>query len=87
MGYDPKLGDRVRDRVTGFEGIVIAITVWLNGCRRATVQSRELKDGATIPAESFDVEQLELRQTNAVPPCAPTGGPCASPTRPSPPSR
>ena len=27
------LGDKVRDRVTAYTGIAIAITDWLNGCR------------------------------------------------------
>jgi hypothetical protein len=42
-----QLGDRVRDRMTGFSGIAIAITEWLYNCRRITVQPTELdKDGS-----------------------------------------
>ena len=32
------LGDEVKDTITGFKGIVVARTEWLNGCARVTVQ-------------------------------------------------
>jgi hypothetical protein len=28
------LGDKVKDRITGLEGIAIGVTTWLYGCRR-----------------------------------------------------
>ncbi len=31
------LGDQIKDGVTGFEGIVTAISEYLNGCRRVCV--------------------------------------------------
>lgn len=37
-----KLGDLVRDRVTGYTGIVVGITEWLYGGRQIGVQSRYL---------------------------------------------
>jgi hypothetical protein len=56
-----ELGDRVKDRLTGFEGIAIAITEWLYNCRRITVQPTDLdKDGAVAKAESFDEDQVEI---------------------------
>lgn len=54
------LGDHVRDRITGFEGIITGITRWLTGCDRAVVQSRILHEGRPQMSESFDVMQLEL---------------------------
>lgn len=54
------LGDLVRDRVTGFEGIVTGMTRWLTGCDRAVVQSRVLHEGRPQMSESFDVMQLEI---------------------------
>lgn len=60
-----KLGDLVRDRVTGFAGIVMCRTDWLNGCIRIGVQPRELKDGKPIDALTFDVEQLLLVESGA----------------------
>ena len=41
-----QLGDLVKDKVTGFTGIVICRAVWLNGCARLTVQPQKVgKDG------------------------------------------
>lgn len=57
---DCKLGDDVRDSITGLTGCVIAKTEWLNGCWRITVQPRELKDGKPVDSCVFDVEQLEI---------------------------
>ena len=53
-----KLGMKVRDTVSGFEGIVTAITEWLNGCVRVSVQPRVDKDGKMPDNVTFDVEQL-----------------------------
>lgn len=92
-----KLGDVVRDSISGMEGVVIADTMWLNGCRRLQVQPRELKDGKPVEGQSFDEEQLELvtgsvlaskgRERQAQPARAYTGGPGAEPTRQSTPPR
>lgn len=53
-------GDRVQDVITGFEGIVVCITDWLNGCIRVGVQSDKLKDGKPLNAEYFDEVQVEI---------------------------
>lgn len=53
-------GQEVRDTITGFTGIVVATTEWLNGCRRITVQSPELKDGRPVDTVTFDEPQLKL---------------------------
>jgi hypothetical protein len=49
-----KLGSKVRDVITGLEGIAICRAVWLNGCVRITVQPQETKDGKTVDSECFD---------------------------------
>lgn len=69
------LGDEARHIITGFSGIVIALTEWLNGCVRVTVQSRELKDGKTIEAQSFDLQEVEVTQAGAVAPIADADAP------------
>ncbi len=67
-----ELGDRVRDRMTKFEGIVIATTEWLYNCRRITVQPTDLdKDGAVAKTESFDEDQLEIVEKSAFVPKVP----------------
>jgi len=61
-----KLGDKVKDRIIGLEGIVVARTDWLNGCIRMLVQPQELKDGKPVETSSFDIEELILIQADAV---------------------
>lgn len=55
-----RLGDLVKDRVTGFEGVAICRSEWLNRCVRITIQPRNLKDGKVIDGDCFDIEQLEV---------------------------
>jgi hypothetical protein len=58
-----ELGIKVRDKVTGYTGIVTGRTEWLYGCRRYVVQSQEMKDGKPIESQSFDEDALEVIQT------------------------
>ena len=78
-----ELGDRVADRMTLLEGIVVAKTQWLYGCNRITVQPTQLKDGRPQELLSFDEPQLEVIKAGAFP--AETlngvGGPRQEPTR------
>lgn len=54
-------GDEVKDKISGFVGVVIARTDWFNGCVRYTIQSQQLKDNsAPGEAHTFDDEQLDL---------------------------
>lgn len=56
-----QLGDEVKDTVTSYQGIAIAITEWLNGCRRIIVQPRTLgKDGEMPKSEQVDENQLVI---------------------------
>ena len=61
------LGDLVRDQVTGFEGIAIAITIWLHSCERVSVQPRDLKDGKVPDCITFDIHQLSLVKSGVIP--------------------
>lgn len=62
MTFEPiGLGDRVKDPITGFTGIVIAVTTWLHGCIRIAVQPEKTnKDGKPAEDQCFDQSQLEL---------------------------
>jgi hypothetical protein len=61
-----KLGQKVRDRVTGYEGIVVCLAYWLNGRIRATVQP-PLNSSGLIPSfEGFDVEQLDILDKDSI---------------------
>ena len=53
-----KLGDKVKDNITGFEGIAIARAEYLNGCISLHIQSANLKDGSPLKAEWFDEQRL-----------------------------
>lgn len=71
-----KLGDTVKDTITGVEGVVVTVSDWLNGCQTISVQKRELdKDGKPHDRIAFDIEQVELVPEKArVPEMAKTGG-------------
>jgi hypothetical protein len=61
-----ELGDRVKDKIAGLEGIVIGITNYLYGCQRVAIQPETAKDGQ--PAEAFyvDTPQVEIVKKGAV---------------------
>lgn len=62
-----KLGDKVRDTITGFKGIAIGCTTWLNGCDRIIVQPQGVnKEGKTFENQSFDEPDLEVIKTKKV---------------------
>lgn len=69
-----KLGEKVKDGITGFEGVATARAEYLYGCVRVLVESKKLKDGKPID-EWFDEQRLTVKSK------ADTGGP--SPTPPS----
>ncbi len=54
------LGDKVKDKVTGFTGIAIGRTTWLHGCDRYVVQPIVGKDGKLPENQVFDELQLEV---------------------------
>jgi hypothetical protein len=60
-----RLGDRVKDTVSGLIGIVVAKTEWLNGCWRIAVQQKVTKDGKLPDLCNFDIEQLIVIKNKA----------------------
>lgn len=83
-----RLGDLVRDKITGFKGIAVGRTEWLNGCVRYGIQPKEMKDSKPVESQWFDQEQIEIVKPQAydVKP-KPTGGPQRDPRPLSCPSR
>lgn len=57
------LGDRVKDQISGLQGIVIGVTEWLYGCRRVTISPEVAKDGK--PAESFTIDDPQCKLIKA----------------------
>lgn len=54
-----ELGDKLRDRVSGFTGIAMAIIEFYNGCVRYMLEPETDKDGKLVEACYIDVQQLE----------------------------
>ncbi len=67
-----KLGDKVKDSITGFEGVAVSRTEYLYGCVRVGVE------GSTKPGESFWFDEQRLSTASI----ATSGG-----NMPNPPSR
>lgn len=54
------LGDEVKDKITGLQGIAICRSDWLYGCVRIGVQPKEVKDGKPVETTYIDEDQLEV---------------------------
>ena len=58
MRFNP--GDRVKDIISGFTGIVICRTEWIYGCVRIGVQPEKTAEGKPLESYTFDEPQLKL---------------------------
>lgn len=84
------LGKEVKDTISGFKGVAVARTVWLNDCVRIGVQPKVDKDGKYIEEVWIDEGQLvelepakkKVPKTQEYP-----GGPASIPKRHSDPQR
>ena len=70
-----KLGNKVRDKVTGFEGIATARIEYINKCVQFCVKPKVKEDGKMPDGEYIDVDELEIVDTGIVIEAKPTGGP------------
>ena len=55
-----ELGSKARDTITGFKGIVVGRTEWLEGITRIGIQPQELHDGKAIEIDWFFEGQVEI---------------------------
>lgn len=80
-----ELGQKVRDRLTGFAGIAVSRVEHLYGCSRIAIEPTELHDGKPILSEWFDEQRVEaIDGTNFLAEAPPTnrpGGPAQNPPR------
>ncbi len=76
-----RLGTKAKDTVTGFEGICVARTEWLNGCVRVMLQPRMGKDGKVPDCQQFDEPQLVETGKGVAEGRHDTGGPAPLPRR------
>lgn len=67
------LGDLARDTITGFTGVAVSKTEWLNGCVRVQLQNQKLHEGKPVEGQVFDIEQMELVEPRKVK-ADPSGG-------------
>ena len=84
-----KLGEKVRDKITGLEGIAIGRHEWLHGCVRISIQPQEVKDGKPAEVVCLDEPQLDVIAEKTLVPSPTTGpgGPHSEPGQRSAPSR
>lgn len=61
------LGDEVRDKVTGFQGIAVARHTFLHGCDRYSVQPLVNDKGELQDPNTFDGPQLEVVSSEVAP--------------------
>jgi len=70
-----ELGNKVRDKVTGFEGIAIAKIEYINGCIQFCVKPKVKEDGKMPDGEYIDVDDLEIVYKGIIIEVDSTGGP------------
>ena len=72
-----KLGQEVKDRITGFKGIAVGRTTYLQGCDRIQVAPKVDKDGDIKDTQHFDEPDLIIIGVGVAPPKPkePKGGP------------
>jgi hypothetical protein len=54
-----KLGDVVRDKISGFQGVATCRVEFITGCVRWRISPQEVDEGELIESQYFDAEQLE----------------------------
>lgn len=61
-----KLGDKVKDKISGFEGIATGVAEYLNGCTRILIEPTSLdEDGKLLKSTWFDDVQVEVVKKDA----------------------
>jgi hypothetical protein len=70
-----KNGDIVKDIITGYQGMIVGTTLWLNGCYRYVINSQNLDKNGKPVEHGFDEHQLELVEVKNYKGDHKTGGP------------
>lgn len=81
MQTEIKLGARYKDKVSGFIGVAIGATTWLNGCQTIGLRPPIDKDGKLQEAIWIDAPQIEYVEDVVAPGPQTTGGPKPTPQR------
>jgi hypothetical protein len=70
-----KLGDEVKDKVSGFVGVAVEKREYLNGCIQYAIQPKVDKDGNMTDSWCIDESQIERLKKKVVVKKSNTGGP------------
>lgn len=54
------IGDKVRDRITGFEGVITGYVHYISGCDQVLVAPRVKEDGSAISSQWFDDDRVDI---------------------------
>lgn len=54
-----QLGSKVKEKITGFTGIVTGYVQYLSGCNQALVIPKVREDGSYVDGQWFDEQRLE----------------------------
>lgn len=57
---DCNLGDKVREDITGFVGVVTGVVHYISGCDQALLQPPIKEDGSYQSAHWIDIDRLRL---------------------------
>ena len=74
MSKEIKLGDKVKDTITDFEGVAIQKSEHLNGCVQFEVMPKVNEKGEIQESVYIDEQQLEIVDDNGGQDSEPSGG-------------
>jgi hypothetical protein len=70
------IGKQGKDKITGYQGTIVARCEWQNGCIRTTLQAKGLKDGKPIEPYTCDEQDVEVEEPKVkISQKKPSGGP------------
>ena len=55
-----QLGQKVKDKITGFTGVITGVCDYLSGCNQALVVPPVKADGSYTDGHWFDVQRLDV---------------------------
>lgn len=64
--YEKNLGLTVKDRVTGFKGVIMNVTTYIHGTDRVHIQPPLDKDNKMMSGHDFDCCQLDILKNKRV---------------------
>lgn len=62
-----ELGDKVKDRITGFCGVVTGRTTYISGCDQILVSPPVKDDGSYVDGHWIDYDRLQVVNVGHVP--------------------